>query len=167
MAEPVSVIVAGVSGSGKTTVGRAAAAVAGVPFIDGDDLHPDRNIALMTAGTPLTDSDREPWLDAVAATARTHTPCVVACSALARRYRDRLREAVPGIRIVILDVPEEELRRRLEGRTGHFMAATMLDSQLLTREHPENEPGVIVVDGSQTVEALADQVAALVRGAVD
>lgn len=163
----VSVILAGVSGSGKTTVGRAAAAVAGVPFIDGDDLHPDRNIALMTEGTPLTDSDREPWLDAVAATARDHAPCVVACSALARRYRDRLRAAAPGIRIVILDVPEDELRRRLAGRTGHFMAATMLDSQLLAREHPEDEDGVSVVDGAQSVEALAAQVAGFVTGDVD
>lgn len=167
MTAAVSVIVAGVSGSGKSTVGRAAAAVAGVPFFDGDDLHPDENIALMSAGTALTDADREPWLDAVAATARNHAPCVVACSALARRYRDRLRDGAPGIRIVILDVPEAELRRRLDSRSGHFMRATMLDSQLLAREHPADEPGVTVVDGTQSVEALAHAVAALLGRAVD
>lgn len=167
MPAPVSVIVAGVSGSGKSTVGRAAAALATVAFIDGDDLHPDENIALMSAGTALTDTDREPWLDAVAATARDHAPCVVACSALARRYRDRLRDGAPSIQIVILEVPAEELRRRLESRTGHFMRATMLDSQLLAREHPEDEPGVTVVDGTQSVEALARTVAALLGRGVD
>lgn len=160
-------IVAGVSGSGKSTVGRAAAALATVAFIDGDDLHPEKNITLMASGTALTDSDREPWLDAVAATARDHAPCVVACSALARRYRDRIRQGAPGILMVILDVPEDELRRRLESRSGHFMRATMLDSQLLAREHPEDEPGVIVVDGTQSVEALAHAVAALLRRDVD
>ncbi|MGY6496899.1 MAG: gluconokinase [Microcella sp.] len=160
-------MVAGVSGSGKSTVGRAAAALAGVPFIDGDDLHPTRNVELMTQGTPLSDDDREPWLDAVAAIARDHAPSVVACSALARRYRDRLRDGAPGIQLVILDVPEEELRRRLESRSGHFMRATMLDSQLLAREHPEDEPGVTVVDGTRSVEALAAEVAALFGRAVD
>jgi len=148
-------------------VGRAAAALAGVPFIDGDDLHPEANVTLMASGTPLTDSDREPWLDAVAATARAHAPSVVACSALARRYRDRLRAGAPGIRIVLLDVPDEELRRRLENRSGHFMRATMLDSQLLTREHPEDEDGVVVVDGTRSVDELAGEVAALFGRAVD
>lgn len=160
MNKPVSVILAGASGSGKTTVGRAASRLAGVPFVDGDDLHPPRNVELMAQGTPLTDEERAPWLAAVAQAARENAPCVVACSALTHRYRQWLREAAPGSVIVMLEVPADELRRRLEQRVGHFMKASMLDSQLELREPPVAEPGVIVVDGALSVDELAAQVAA-------
>lgn len=148
-------------------MGEAAAALAHVPFIDADDVHPPRNIELMTAGTPLTDEDREPWLDAVAAQAVALAPCVIACSALSRRHRDRLRSAAPGIRFVVLDVPLDVLQDRLEARTGHFMTAAMLDSQLMAREHPEREADVEVVDGTASVADLAERVASLLAAQVD
>lgn len=121
----------------------------------------------MTAGTPLSDADRESWLDAVADRAIAIAPCVIACSALARRHRDRLRQAAPGIRFVVLDVPLGVLRDRLENRTGHFMTAAMLDSQLMAREHPEREADVDVVDGTASVAELAERVAALLAAQVD
>ncbi|MGE3857551.1 MAG: gluconokinase [Dehalococcoidia bacterium] len=134
----VIVVVMGVSGAGKTTVGRALAARLGWAFLDADDLHPAANVAKMAAGQPLTDTDRAPWLDAVAA----HIAAwdaegrsgVVACSALRRGYRDRLATACDGVRFVHLDVPPAIARERLAKRAGHFMPASLLDSQYATLE---------------------------------
>ncbi|MFC8044746.1 gluconokinase [Nocardia sp. NPDC057353] len=123
----------GVSGSGKTTVGELLAARLGVPFTEGDELHPAANVATMRAGTPLTDADRWPWLD-IAGARLAAVGGVLSCSALARRYRDRLRALVPGVCFAHLDVPRAELERRLAARRGHFMPASLLASQLAALE---------------------------------
>jgi len=141
---PRSVVVMGVSGTGKSTIGRALAEALGIPFVEGDDLHPEVNRAKMAAGIPLTDDDRAPWLDAVAAELRR--PVVVACSALKRRYRDRLREAAPDLELVYLHGAAELLAARMEGREGHFMPTSLLWSQLDTLEEPGGDEEPIGVD---------------------
>ncbi|MBF6175735.1 gluconokinase [Nocardia blacklockiae] len=123
-------VVMGVSGAGKTTVGERLAAVLGVEYADGDAFHPAANVAKMSAGVPLDDADRWPWLDAVGDWLARRPGGVVSCSALKRSYRDRLRSAAPGVFFLELDVPRAELVRRLTTRSGHFMRVRMLDSQL-------------------------------------
>jgi gluconokinase len=141
------IVVMGVSGSGKSTLGADLALAVGVPFVDADDLHPPANVAKMTAGTPLTDDDRWPWLRLVGlelARAET-TGLVVACSALRRAYRQAILAEAPGTRFVMLDVPEAELAERMRARGGHFMPATLLASQLATLEPLAiDEPGITV-----------------------
>ena len=125
----------GVSGAGKSAVGAALAAALGVPFVDGDDLHPEANVARMAAGISLTDADRAPWLERVgAALAAAPDGLVVACSALKRAYRDAIRIAVPDAAFVHLAGSSALLRRRLDARAGHFMPTALLDSQLATLE---------------------------------
>ena len=143
------VIVAGVSGSGKPTVGALLAEQLGWSFEDGDDLHPASNIAKMEIGVPLTDEDRRPWLDAVGAWADRCAAAgrsgVVACSALKRSYRDRLRDGRPELRIVFLQVDRDVLVARLAGRHGHFFRPELLDSQLAATEVPlPAEPATVV-----------------------
>ena len=145
------VIVAGVAGSGKTTIGSLLASELGWEFEDGDDLHPAANIAKMKAGHPLTDEDRRPWLDAVAAwtdqRAAAGRPGVIACSALKRSYRDHLLDGRPESRMIFLgSMDRETLAARLKGRHGHFFRPEMLDSQLATVEPPLPAERVIVVD---------------------
>ncbi|MDP9604042.1 UNVERIFIED_ORG: carbohydrate kinase (thermoresistant glucokinase family) [Variovorax paradoxus] len=142
------VVVMGVSGTGKSSVAAGLAQLLGIPWIDGDDLHAPEAVARMRAGLPLADEDRWPWLDRVGANLadRTAAPrgVAVACSALRRAYRDRLRAASPGLRFVFLDGPPALVRQRMEQRTGHYMPATLLDSQLATLERPDaGEPDVL------------------------
>ena len=144
------VIVAGVSGSGKSTVGALLAEQLGWRFEDGDDLHPASNIAKMEIGVPLTDEDRRPWLDAVGAWADRCAAAgqsgVIACSALKRSYRDRLRDGHPELRIVFLRVDRDVLVARLAGRHGHFFRPELLDSQLAATEVPLPAERATVVD---------------------
>ena len=145
------VVVAGVAGSGKTTIGSLLAGELGWEFEDGDDLHPAANIAKMKAGHPLTDEDRRPWLNAVAAwidqRAAAGRSGVIACSALKRSYRDKLLDGRPELRMVFLEVVDREtLAARLKGRHGHFFRPEMLDSQLAAVEPPNPAERVIVVD---------------------
>lgn len=152
------VVVMGVSGSGKSTVGSALADALGLTFVDGDSLHPPANVAKMAAGIPLDDADRAPWLDAVgAALARGD---VVACSALKRRYRDRLRELAPATRVVYLRGSRELLSERLAGRHHAFMPASLLDSQLAALEEPTPDEHAIVLDIAERPDEL---VAASIR----
>lgn len=158
--EPHSTIavVMGVSASGKTTIAQALAQHLGWQFLEGDDLHPRANRRKMAAGIPLDDADRAPWLDAIATwidgQSASGNPGIIACSALRRRYRDVLagRER-PWVRIVHLDVPRAELERRLATRQGHFMPASLLDSQLATLEPPEPHENAIVIDAAGSIEA--------------
>ncbi|MEV5458873.1 gluconokinase [Streptomyces cellulosae] len=152
MNTPHVVVVMGVAGTGKTTIGPLLAARLGVPYAEGDDFHPQSNIAKMSAGTPLTDDDRWPWLDAIGdwAQGRAGLGGVVSCSALKRSYRDRLRAVAPGVIFVHLTGDRALIEDRMSHRQGHFMPTALLDSQFATL-HPlePDEAGVAVsVTGS-------------------
>jgi len=154
------VVVMGVSGCGKTTVGRLLAQHLEVPFIEGDELHPPRNVALMASGTPLTDEDRVDWLAAVGAElAGRPAGAVASCSALRRRYRDQLRLSVPGVCFVHLHGSRALLSQRLLQRKGHYMPASLLDSQLRTLETPGADEHALHLDINDTPQALAQQAA--------
>jgi len=132
----MSVVVMGVSGSGKSVVGYALAQKLGLEFIDSDDLHPIGNKEKMALGTPLTDEDRWPWLDKVGEAIKGRE-VIIACSALKKSYRDRIRSQAPETTFVLLQTPREELEVRVAARQvneGHFMPPTLLDSQLETLE---------------------------------
>ena len=137
---PARVVVMGVSGCGKTTVGEALAAALGWHCLEGDRLHPRENVARMAAGVPLTDEDRHGWLQAIGAelaqAAAQQQGVIATCSALKRRYRDLLRAADPGLRIIHLHGPRELLAERLAARKGHYMPASLLQSQLEALEPP-------------------------------
>ena len=151
----------GVSAAGKTSVGRELARRLNARFIDADDLHPAANVAKMAGGEPLTDADRRPWLDAVAATLRRADGVVVACSALKRSYRDRLRGDDIEIGFVLLDVPRDVLERRIDARVDHFMPPSLLDDQLATLEQPgADETDVVVVPAVDPLAAVAAAAAA-------
>ena len=154
---PPAVVVMGVSGSGKSTVGAALAQRLGVPFVDADTLHTPANVAKMAAGKSLDDDDRYPWLDRVGAWLAGHRDGgVVACSALKRKYRDQLRAHCPCVEFWHLDGSPEIIGRRLVARSGHFMPAALLRSQFQTLEPlGVDEPGV-TVDIGQSVEAIVD-----------
>ena len=162
--EAAMLVVMGVSGVGKTTVGEAIAKRLQWAFIDGDELHPAANIAKMKAGIPLTDADRTPWLDAVAAWIdRQHDegrPGVVTCSALKRAYRDRLDAGRPQVRFVYLQLDQADVAKRIAGRKGHFFAPALLASQFADLEPPQDDEPVIVVDGAQPIAAQVDAVVA-------
>ena len=132
---PIAVVM-GVSGSGKTTVGRELAARLGVPYADADEFHPPANIAKMSAGVPLDDTDRAPWLRAIAGWLADHraTGAVVSCSALKRRYRDVLRTPVGHLPFLHLDGDPTVVAQRVAGRPGHFMPASLVASQFADLE---------------------------------
>ncbi|MHC6594455.1 gluconokinase, GntK/IdnK-type [Arthrobacter sp. C152] len=157
------IIVMGVSGCGKTTIGDLVARDLGVPFLDGDALHPVENVAKMAAGTPLTDEDRWPWLAAVGRelAAAGDGGLVLACSALKRSYRDAIREQAPDTIFLHLNGSKEVLKARTEGRTGHFMPPALLDSQLATLEPLQEDERGVVVDIAAPV---ADVVAGALKG---
>jgi gluconokinase len=151
------VVVMGVAGSGKTTVGRALAMALQVPFCDADDLHPPANTARMQQGLPLDDAHRWPWLAAVhdrlATAAQRGEGLVMACSALKASYRQRLAADLPALAFVHLQAPRAVLENRLANRRGHFFPATLLDSQLATLE-PLSAAEGFAVDATLEVEPL-------------
>lgn len=161
------VVVMGVSGSGKSTVGALLADALGVPFVDGDSLHPPENVRKMAGGVPLDDVDREPWLRSVGgALAGASGGLVVACSALRRRYRDLIRSYCGSVVVVELAGPRELLAARLGARSDHFMPASLLDSQLHTLEPlAADEPGGRVDIGRPVPEVLAAARALVEAGA--
>jgi gluconokinase len=154
------VVLMGVSGSGKSTIGAALAAALGWPLIDADDLHPPRNVAKMAAGIPLTDDDRWPWLDRIVDTLRRTTAeganVILACSALKQRYRDRLAQA-GDVRFVHLRGDPQTIAARLATRHHRYMPAALLQSQFATLEAPSD---AIDVDITMSVDA---QVAAIIE----
>ena len=156
------ICVMGVSAGGKSTVGIALAETLGVPFEDADPLHPEANRAKMNAGTALTDDDRWPWLDAVGERfgAASGTGLVMACSALRRVYRDRIRAAAPGVVFVHLTGSPELLASRADARTDHFMPASLLDSQLATLEALGDDEAGIDVTVDRAPDALVDEIVA-------
>ncbi|GAA2516755.1 MULTISPECIES: gluconokinase [Streptomyces] len=158
------VVVMGVSGSGKTTVGRLLARSLGVPYAEGDDFHPEANVAKMRARQPLDDEDRRPWLEEIARwlTAHADSGGVVTCSALKRRYRDRLSAAAPRVFFVHLDGTPELIAARISARRGHFMPPDLLRSQFADLEPlGKDEAGAAV-----SIDGTPEQTAALARAAV-
>lgn len=153
------IIVMGVTSSGKTTFGTALAKHLGVDFIEGDELHPPKNIAKMSAGIPLSDEDRWPWLANISRSLSEKKESVGSCSALKRTYRDRLRAGVgPNLRFICLNVPKPELERRMSQRRGHFMPPGLLESQLATFESPKDETDVLMLDGTAPRDSQLDRV---------
>jgi len=164
MPPPPLLVVMGVSGSGKSTVGELLAGHLGLPFLDADDLHPITNVDKMTAGIPLTDDDRWPWLAKVgeALAAASSTGLVVACSALKRSYRDAIRAEAPETRFVHLTGSRAVLAERLGHREGHFMPATLLDSQLATLEALGSDERGVTIDIAGDPDELVSAIAASV-----
>jgi len=156
-----SIVVMGVSGSGKTSAAQELTRQLGWVYIEGDDLHPEANVAKMAAGIPLDDEDRWPWLREIAAVIGEHeaagTSVVLTCSALKRAYRDLLRDGHPSVWFAHVDVSREVLAERLAQRKGHFMPPSLLDSQLATLERlGEDEPGDVIAGDAPLPETVAE-----------
>lgn len=162
------VVVMGVSGTGKSTIGRSIASIAAWPFGEGDDFHPAANVAKMHAGTPLTDEDRWPWLRLIADWMRAESDagrsCVVTCSALRRAFRDLLGEGLPGICFVHLHGQMQLLHDRLSARSDHFMPAELLQSQFDALEMLQpGESGVVLDVVAEPATLVRQAMAWLVR----
>jgi len=164
----VIVIVAGVAGSGKTTVGRLLAGRLDCEFEDGDLLHPAANVAKMHAGVSLTDADRWPWLRVVGEwmdqRISAGSSAVVACSALRRAYRDALLDGRPDARLAFLEISRAVATARLAGRHGHFFPARLLDSQFRDLDPPGPAEHAIVIDASQPAAAMAAEIISRLGG---
>ena len=153
------IVIMGVSGCGKSSVGAALSGALGIPYRDGDDLHPPANVAKMRAGEALTDADRWPWLDRVAGELARLAPVIVGCSALRRSYRDRIRAGAGGpVCFVHLAGSREVISARMAARSGHFMPTSLLDSQFATLEPPGPDEAAITIDIDQPMERLVADV---------
>ncbi|MGN6764421.1 MAG: gluconokinase [Rhizobiaceae bacterium] len=152
------VVVMGVSGCGKTFVGEKLAKAIGAHFLEGDSFHPPENIALMSSGHPLDDAHRAGWLDAIgrklAELAAGGESAIAACSALKRVYRDRLRRHCPRVVFVHLAIDKETARQRISGRKGHFMPASLVDSQFADLQPLEADEASITLDGTADISLL-------------
>jgi gluconokinase len=161
------VVMMGVSGCGKSTVGIKLAGMLGADFVEGDDFHPPANVAKMKAGHALDDTDREPWLETIALAIRDWShrdrPTVLSCSALKYKYRDILRGGSPELRFVYLAGDKALIAARLAARKGHFMPAELLDSQFATLEPPGPEEA-ITVSINQPPDAIAAEALAALKG---
>lgn len=164
---PRVLVVMGVSGSGKTTLATVLAQRLGWPLQEGDALHPPENVAKMAGGTPLTDADRWPWLDRIAAWIDARLAAggngIVTCSALRRAYRDRILGRRAGVRLVFVQGAPDLLAARLAARRGHFMPPGLLASQLATLEPPAPDEHAITVDAAPPPDAQAEAVIAALR----
>ncbi len=157
-------VVMGITGSGKSTVGAALAQRLGVDFVEGDDYHPPENVRRMASGIPLTDEDRAGWLRALATRIREASDAgsglVLTCSALKRSYRDVLRAAAPDLQFVFLNGPRSLIAERLAGRRGHFMPASLLDSQLATLEEPATDEHAWACDIRESAQNIVGDLVA-------
>lgn len=155
------IVIMGVAGCGKSSVGAAVAAAEGLPLVEGDDFHSVGNRDKMANGVPLTDADRAEWLVALGEQLRAHPDGVVlTCSALKRAYREQLRRAAPGLRFVFLEIGHAQAQQRVAGRGSHFFSASLVDSQFATLESPVGEPGVLRVDALEPLDSLQRRVSA-------
>jgi len=154
----MKIVVMGVTGCGKTTVGAALAEALGIEFIDSDDLHPESNKKKMSSGTPLTDSDREPWLQEVSKTLQSHESIVVACSALKKSYRSTILAGAPTTEFIHLSGSKELIFARLSERFHHFMPIGLLDSQFQTLETLDHTETGKVFEISKPVNEIVNEV---------
>jgi gluconokinase len=161
-----SIVVMGVAGCGKSSLGAALASALGLPLIEGDDFHSADNRRKMAEGTPLTDADRDGWLDTLAAELASHPAgAVLTCSALKRRYRDRLRAAAPGLRFVFLAITPAAAEQRVAARAGtHFFNRSLVASQFEALEPPLDEPRVLPLDATLPTALLQIQVSLWLQG---
>ncbi|MEH0069985.1 gluconokinase [Pannonibacter sp. Pt2-lr] len=151
------IILMGVAGCGKSSVGEAISARTGIAYRDGDDLHPAANVEKMRSGIPLTDEDRWPWLDQVGRELADKAPLIIGCSALKRVYRDRIRALAGGpVTFVHLAGSRDLIAGRMAQRTGHYMPLSLLDSQFAALELPQPDEGALTADISQPLDALVD-----------
>ena len=157
-----SIVIMGVAGCGKSSLGHALAQAHGLPLIEGDDFHGDGNRAKMSQGVALTDADRAGWLDTLAQQLAANPQGVVlTCSALKLAYRNRLRQACPELRFVFLEISREAAQARVLARAHeHFFSTNLVDSQFATLEVPSAEPGVLTLDATQSPAQLQAQVSA-------
>jgi gluconokinase len=157
---PLRLVIMGVSGCGKSSVGQGLAERLGCPYRDGDDLHPPGNVAKMRAGLPLDDDDRWPWLDRVAQVLASQAPVIVGCSALRRVYRDRLRAGAGGpLTFVHLTGDRDLIATRIAARQGHYMPLSLLDTQIATLEPPGPDEA-LTVDIDAPLPSLIDTILA-------
>jgi carbohydrate kinase (thermoresistant glucokinase family) len=154
----MKIVVMGVTGCGKTTLGIALADALGIEFIDSDDLHSELNKKKMSSGIPLTDSDREPWLQAVSKALQSHESIVVACSALKKSYRSTILAGAPTTKFVHLSGSKELIFARLSERSHHFMPIGLLDSQFQTLEPLDPEESGKVFDISKPIDEIVQEV---------
>jgi gluconokinase len=155
------IVIMGVAGCGKSSLGAAVAASEALPLIEGDDFHSPASREKMAQGTPLIDADRAQWLVTLGRQLALHADGVVlTCSALKRAYRDQLRQAAPGLRFVFLEIGREAAQQRVASRSSHFFSASLVDSQFATLESPVGEKGVLRVDALEPLENLQRRVAA-------
>lgn len=155
-----AILIMGVSGSGKSTLAALLARQIGCAFLEGDDFHAAASVAKMRRGEPLTDADRWPWLDrlgqAIGQAVAADGCAVASCSALRRSYRDRLRQVIAApLQLVLVEASRAELLRRMAARPGHYMPASLLDSQLATFERPAADEAVLTLSGNLPPDALA------------
>lgn len=156
-----SLVVMGVAGCGKSSLGAALAERTGWALIEGDDHHSPGNREKMAQGTPLTDADRAGWLATLAGLlAQRQGGVVLTCSSLRRAYREQLRAADPALRFVFLDITPEQALARVAARSSHFFSSSLVDSQFATLESPVGEPGVLRADASAPLPELVEQVSA-------
>jgi gluconokinase len=164
----LAVVVMGVCGCGKSSVGERLAREIGASYIEGDAFHPPENVARMAAGVPLTDADRQGWLETLAAqlagARKEGRSLVLGCSALKRRYRDTLRSGAPELRFVHLHGERDMLAARMAARQGHYMPASLLDSQLATLEVPGADERAITLDAGAPIESLVQTALAQLQG---
>lgn len=160
-----AIVVMGVASCGKTTIGEALARHFSVPFIEGDKLHGETNVAKMSVGIPLTDEDRWPWLARVGEALQGQEGCISSCSALKRAYRDAIMlSAARPVTFVHLNGAADVLRRRIAARAGHFMPASLLDSQLATLELPQADEDAVIIDIDQPTGAIVRAACTLLTG---
>ena len=157
-----SLVIMGVAGCGKSSLGAAVARAAGLELVEGDDFHSPASRAKMSQGSALNDADRDGWLTTLGEQLRNHPEgLVLTCSALKRAYRERLRQTAPGLRFVFLDIRPEQAQARVAARAArHFFSTSLVDSQFATLEDPTGEAGVLRLDALESLDSLQAKVTA-------